>query len=87
VAPGYSLLFASGMADAFANSGVVHGFVVQTGGGVLYALGEHGFFSIRGSYQWTFQNNRVQSNTTGESADAQFRFRFVAVHGAAGYWF
>jgi hypothetical protein len=87
VAPGYSLLFAAGMADAFAESGVVHGFVVQTGGGVLYAIGEHGFFSIRASYQWTFQNNQVQSNTTGESADARFRFHFVGAHGAAGVWF
>ena len=87
VAPGYSLLIASGMADAFANSGTAHGFVVQTGGGVLYALGAHGFFSIRGSYQWTFQNNQVQSNTTGASADAHFRFHFIALHGAGGYWF
>jgi len=75
------------MADAFANSGVVHGFVVQIGGGVLYALGEHAFFSIRGCYQWTFQNKQVQSTTTGESADARFRFGFVGLHGAVGYWF
>jgi hypothetical protein len=87
VAPGYSLLFASGMADAFANTGTAHGFALQTGGGILYALGEHGFFAIRGSYQWTFPNSQVHSNTTGESADAHFRFHFIALHGAAGYWF
>ena len=87
VAPGYSLLFASNLVGVLADPGTARGFVVQAGTGMVYAVGEHGFFAVRASYQWTYQNHQVQSNTTGESADVHFRFHFIAVHGAGGYWF
>jgi hypothetical protein len=87
VAPGYSLLFASNLVDAYADPGTARGFLLQVGGGFLYAVGPHAFFAIRTSYQWASPNNQVQSSTTGESADVRLRFRFIALQGMGGYWF
>ena len=75
------------MADIFANSGTPHGFALQLGGGILYAIGQHGFFTVRASQQWAFYGNQVHSNTTGESADVYFRLRFLALHNSVGFWF
>jgi hypothetical protein len=87
VAPGYSLFAASDMADIFANSGTPHGFALQLGGGILYAIGQSAFFTVRASEQWAFYGNQVRSNTTGETADVSFRLRFLALHNSVGFWF
>jgi hypothetical protein len=86
-APGYSFFSASDFAGTYTKLGTARGFVIQAGGGVRYAFGQHGFFEVRGNYQRNYHNEKVQSSTTGESADAQFRFNFLSLHGSGGYWF
>ncbi len=86
-APGYSLLFASNLVKVYADPGTAHGFLVQTGFGMIWALGQHGFLDFRGTYQWGFQNNQVQSATTGESADVEVHSRFFGLRAGGGYWF
>ncbi len=86
-APGYSLLFASNLVNVYADPGTAHGFIFQTGFGLIWALGQHGFLDFRGAYQWGFQNNTVQSPTTGESADVEVHSRFFGLQAGSGYWF
>lgn len=86
-APGYSLLFASNLVKIYANPGTAHGFIFQTGFGLLWSLGEHAFLDLRGAYQWGFQHNNVQSPTTGESADIEVQSRFFGLQAGGGYWF
>ncbi len=87
IAPGYALLAAAGMADVLANSGTPHGFALQVGSGILYAIGQHGFFTVRVAQQWAFLQSQAHSNTTGETAEAYFRLRFLALHNSIGFWF
>jgi hypothetical protein len=86
-APGYSLLFASNLVKVYADPGTAHGFLFQTGFGLLWSLGTHAFLEFRGTYQWGFQNNKVQSLTTGESADVEVHSRFFGLQAGGGYWF
>jgi hypothetical protein len=86
-APGYSLLFASGLVKVYADPGTAHGFIFQTGVGMVLSIAEHAFLDFRGAYQWGFQNNKVQSATTGESADVQVHSRFFGLQAGGGYWF
>jgi hypothetical protein len=86
-APGYSMLFASDLVKVYADPGTAHGFIFQTGFGMVVSLGEHAFLDFRGTYQWGFQNNKVQSATTGESADVEVHSRFFGLQGGGGYWF
>jgi hypothetical protein len=86
-APGYSLLFASNLVKVYADPGTAHGFVFQTGFGMVLSLGEHAFLDFRGAYQWGFQNNQVQSATTGATADVEVHSRFLGLQAGGGYWF
>ena len=86
-APGYSLLFASNLVEVYADPGTAHGFIFQTGFGMVCSIGEHAFLDFRGAYQWGFQNNKVQSATTGESADVEVHSRFFGLQAGGGYWF
>jgi hypothetical protein len=86
-APGYSFLFASNLVKVYANPGTAHGFLVQTGFGMIWSLGEHAFLDFRTAYQWGFQNNKVQSATNGEMADVQVHSSFGIVQAGGGYWF
>jgi hypothetical protein len=86
-APGYSLLFASNLVKVYADPGTAHGLVFQTGFGMVLSLGEHAFLDFRGTQQWGFQNNKVQSATTGVSADVEVHSRFFGLQAGAGYWF
>ncbi len=86
-APGYSLLFASGLVKVYADPGVAHGFLFQTGFGMICSVGESAFLDFRGAYQWGFQNNKVQSATTGESADVEVHSGLFGLQAGGGYWF
>ncbi len=87
-APGFSIFDASGVKQYMSSSGTAYGFALQLGGGLLYAIGQHMFFSLRGSYQWTAASKpEVQSLTTSETAELHARFRFVGAQGSLGYWF
>jgi len=86
-APGYSLLFASNLVKVYADPGTAHGFLFQTGFGMIWSLGEHAFLDFRGAYQWGFQNNKVQSSTTAESADVEVHSRLFGLQAGGGYWF
>jgi hypothetical protein len=86
-APGYSFLFASNLVKVYADPGTAHGFLFQTGFGMIVSLGEHAFLDFRGAGQWGFQNNKVQSATTGESADVEVHSRFFLLQAGGGYWF
>jgi hypothetical protein len=86
-APGYSLIFASNLVKVYADPGTARGFVFQTGFGLIWSLGEHAFLDFRGSYQWGSQNNKVQSATTGASADVEMHSRFLGLQAGGGYWF
>lgn len=86
-APGYSLLFASDLVKVYADPGTAHGFVFQTGFGMVLSLGQHAFLDFRGSQQWGFQNNKVQSATTGAAADVEVHSRFTSLQAGGGYWF
>jgi hypothetical protein len=89
-APGYSFLSASGLAITkiyVAPEGAMHGFLFQTGVGMIWSFGEHAFLDFRGAYQWGFQNNKVQSTTTGETADVEVHSRFFGLQAGGGYWF
>ena len=89
-APGYSFLSGSGLtiSKALVDPGsTARGFLFQTGIGMNWSLGEHAFFDFRGTYQWGFQNNKVQSATTGQSADLEVHSQFLALQAGGGYWF
>jgi hypothetical protein len=88
VAPGYSLLDASSLETAIPiKHETVHGFVLQTGGGLLYAIGQQGFFAIRGLYQRSSHKGQVSSPTTGQTAEPNYFFSFFALQGSGGFWF
>lgn len=85
---GYSLLDASAVTGPqYIELETMHGFVVQTGGGARFAVGEHGFFAVRGSYQRGYHGQEERSPTTGLSSEARLRSSFIGLHGSAGYWF
>ena len=86
-APGYSLIFASNLVKVYADPGTAHGFVFQTGVGMIWSFGEHAFLDFRGTFQWGFQNNTVQSTTTGQSADVEVHSRLFGMQVGGGYWF
>jgi hypothetical protein len=86
-APGYSLLSASGLVKVYADPGTAHGFLFQAGVGMVMSLGEHAFLDFRGAGQWGFQNSKVQSATTGESAEVKVHSSFVILQAGGGYWF
>jgi hypothetical protein len=86
-APGYSLLSASGLVKVYANPGTAHGFLFQTGVGMVVSLGEHAFLDFRGTYQWGFQNSKVQSANSGEPADIEVHSRLFGLQAGGGYWF
>lgn len=88
LAPGYSLLDTSSLDTTIPiKHGTTHGFVLQAGGGMLYAVGQHGFFAIRGLYQRSSSKEQVPSPNTGQSAEPTFFFSFFALQGSGGFWF
>jgi hypothetical protein len=86
-AVGYSLVFASDLVKVYADPGTAHGLLVQSGAGLLYALGGKGFLEMRGSYQWGFQNNQVQSSTSGQNWDIEVHSQYLGMQCGGGFWF
>jgi hypothetical protein len=88
VAGGYSLLETSSLETLLpVEHGLTHGFVLQAGGGILYAIGTWGFFTARGLYQRSSHKQQVKSPTTGQTAEPTFFLSFFALQGAFGAWF
>jgi hypothetical protein len=88
VGAGYSLMDASSITGPqYIKLGTMHGYVVQAGGGVRYALGEHGFLTARASIQQARHSQTERSPTTGLPHEATLRTTVIGVQGAAGYWF
>lgn len=86
-APGYSFVQGSDLVKAYADPGTAKGFLIQAGAGMTVSIGQHGFVTFRFSQQWGFQKNRVQSPTTGESADVALHTNYTGLHAGGGYWF
>jgi hypothetical protein len=88
-APGYSSLSVSGLtiSRSLAPGSAARGFLIQTGMNMIWSFGQHAFLDFRGTYQWGFQNNKVQSATNGETADLEVHSRFLALQAGGGYWF
>jgi hypothetical protein len=81
---GYSLLFAS---DLVTDAGTARGLLLQTGVGLLYAMGSLGFLELRGSYQWGYQNSQFQSPNNGETAVIEMHSQYFGLQAGGGFWF